>query len=295
MSSVFDAVIIIKCYENYKSFSAPQRPLHPHPWAMLDPEVPLGTAPRRILHRAGNLLTSNGHVEPTIKHFIDDHSSDSSPTKPPNKLKLSTSIKLKFKEVKDGVLFRSRSLQARSNIGDAENLKRLSHHTRSASVSDVTITTKSPEHPRMSIDSEMYALSTKERLASVPETTKQSKMAYNSRSQTVTETGVGDVTVPQLLQEGTPMTKVSAKQRKRAVFRLDPDIGQIIWESKKHGISMFQYFSFASTKQSYISSNREHQRTTLRPRRALLPRAIPARSRIRRPVAQHHIHSRWAV
>ncbi|KAF8228091.1 PLC-like phosphodiesterase [Tricholoma matsutake] len=203
---------------------------------MLDPEVPLGTAPRRILHRAGNLLTSNGHVEPTIKHFIDDHSSDSSPTKPPNKLKLSTSIKLKFKEVKDGVLFRSRSLQARSNIGDAENLKRLSHHTRSASVSDVTITTKSPEHPRMSIDSEMYALSTKERLASVPETTKQSKMAYNSRSQTVTETGVGDVTVPQLLQEGTPMTKVSAKQRKRAVFRLDPDIGQIIWESKKHGI-----------------------------------------------------------
>jgi phosphatidylinositol phospholipase C delta len=58
-----------------------------------------------------------------------------------------------------------------------------------------------------------------------------------------TEAGVGDVTVPQLLQHGTPMTKVSAKERKRAVFRLDPDIGQIIWESKKHRISTSTSFS----------------------------------------------------
>jgi hypothetical protein len=35
-----------------------------------------------------------------------------SPTKPPSKLKLSTSIKLNFKEVKDGALSRSRSLSA---------------------------------------------------------------------------------------------------------------------------------------------------------------------------------------
>lgn len=42
-----------------------------------------------------------------------------------------------------------------------------------------------------------------------------------------------DVTVPQLLQQGVPMLKVSAKKQKRYTFRLDPDQGQIVWESKK--------------------------------------------------------------
>jgi phosphatidylinositol phospholipase C delta len=45
-----------------------------------------------------------------------------------------------------------------------------------------------------------------------------------------------DVTVPQLLQQGTPMTKVSALKQKKYLFRLDPDAGQITWESKKHRI-----------------------------------------------------------
>ncbi len=42
-----------------------------------------------------------------------------------------------------------------------------------------------------------------------------------------------DATVPPLLQQGVPMLKVSAKKQKRYVFRLDPDQGQIVWESKK--------------------------------------------------------------
>ncbi|KAI8989024.1 PLC-like phosphodiesterase [Trametes punicea] len=42
-----------------------------------------------------------------------------------------------------------------------------------------------------------------------------------------------DATVPRLLQAGVPMLKVSAKKQKRYIFRLDPDQGQIIWESKK--------------------------------------------------------------
>ncbi|KNZ76581.1 1-phosphatidylinositol-4,5-bisphosphate phosphodiesterase 1 [Termitomyces sp. J132] len=46
----------------------------------------------------------------------------------------------------------------------------------------------------------------------------------------------GDVTVPRLLQEGTPMTKVSSKKRRSSVFRLDPNIGQIIWEGKQQRI-----------------------------------------------------------
>jgi hypothetical protein len=48
---------------------------------------------------------------------------------------------------------------------------------------------------------------------------------------------IADVSVPQLLQQGTPMTKVSNKKRKKVVFRLDPDQGQIVWESKSRRIS----------------------------------------------------------
>ena len=48
---------------------------------------------------------------------------------------------------------------------------------------------------------------------------------------------IDDLSVPTLLQHGTPMLKVSTKKVKRLVFRLDPDQGQILWESKKSGIS----------------------------------------------------------
>jgi phosphatidylinositol phospholipase C delta len=103
----------------------------------------------------------------------------------------------------------------------------------------------------MSLDSKMQSSpTTKDHLASVPETQHtQPQSQVTNEEQTLTpmelatEAGVGDVTVPQLLQHGTPMTKVSAKERKRAVFRLDPDIGQIIWESKKHRISTSTSFS----------------------------------------------------
>ncbi|KAJ3506827.1 hypothetical protein NLJ89_g6652 [Agrocybe chaxingu] len=47
---------------------------------------------------------------------------------------------------------------------------------------------------------------------------------------------IGNIRVPQLLQLGTPMTKVSAKKHKKFVFRLDADLGQIVWESKQHKI-----------------------------------------------------------
>jgi phosphatidylinositol phospholipase C delta len=50
-------------------------------------------------------------------------------------------------------------------------------------------------------------------------------------------TYIEDVIVPDLLQKGTAMLKVSGKKQKNVVFRLDPDQGQIIWESKKHRIS----------------------------------------------------------
>lgn len=58
----------------------------------------------------------------------------------------------------------------------------------------------------------------------------------------------GDVVVPQLLQLGTPMTKVSAKKHKKAVFRLDADLGQIVWESKQHKISAWPFMLIWGTR-----------------------------------------------
>ena len=46
-----------------------------------------------------------------------------------------------------------------------------------------------------------------------------------------------DITVPALLQQGTPMLKISAKEKKNRVFRLDADLGQVLWQSKKSGLS----------------------------------------------------------
>jgi phosphatidylinositol phospholipase C delta len=87
----------------------------------------------------------------------------------------------------------------------------------------------------MSLDSKIHSAPEMPTVQSLPQVITNEALTPTP-SGSVTETGMGDVTVPQLLQQGTPMTKVSAKERKRAVFRLDPDIGQIIWESKKHRI-----------------------------------------------------------
>ena len=48
-----------------------------------------------------------------------------------------------------------------------------------------------------------------------------------------------DYTIPQVLQRGTPVMKVSSKKHKSIILRLDPDLGQVIWESKQNHISMF--------------------------------------------------------
>lgn len=48
-----------------------------------------------------------------------------------------------------------------------------------------------------------------------------------------------EVKVPVLLLHGTPLLKVSAKKVQTRVFKLDPDQGQILWESKKSGVSAY--------------------------------------------------------
>ena len=68
-----------------------------------------------------------------------------------------------------------------------------------------------------------------------------------------------DGTIPKDLLEGTLMLKVSAKKQKRYVFKLDPDQGQIIWQSKKLRISTrHSPCALSSAHYPACSSHREH-------------------------------------
>lgn len=74
------------------------------------------------------------------------------------------------------------------------------------------------------------------RMASLPESpiSEQQQQQQAQQAAPVAQPAAStDATIPQLLQQGVPMLKVSAKKQKRYMFRLDPDQGQIIWESKK--------------------------------------------------------------
>ncbi len=63
-------------------------------------------------------------------------------------------------------------------------------------------------------------------------------MSQQSSSQSLSHIpAVPDTSVPLALLQGTTMLKVSAKKEKRALFRVDPDEGQICYESRKSGIS----------------------------------------------------------
>ena len=113
-----------------------------------------------------------------------------------------------------------------------------------------------------------------------------------------------EIPVPALLQQGVPMTKVSAKSQKRYIFKLDADQGQIIWESKKLRISSYTCILLAVAygltftllpPTALNSSHREHQRAQVGIRREILPPAVPARARIRGSMDHHHLHARWTV
>lgn len=60
---------------------------------------------------------------------------------------------------------------------------------------------------------------------------------HSARAHDLAMSSLAEVPVPALLQQGVPMTKVSAKSQKSYLFKLDADQGQIIWESKRLRIS----------------------------------------------------------
>ncbi|KAG6916583.1 hypothetical protein DXG01_006232 [Tephrocybe rancida] len=212
---------------------------------------------KRMLRRAGNLLTSTG--QPVHKELSDSPSTDTTLVNMARTVKLSASIKRKFREATS--LGRSKSVKEKEGkIGEEVETKTRARHARSMSTTAVMATptpTPTPSAPRL-----LHSTSTPP-LPSSSTTTKAAGTATASAGTTTAPTvpthpaGIsasrrlsapalslstrpmddeGDVTVPKLLQQGTQMTKVSSKKRRPSVFRLDPDIGQIIWEGKQHRI-----------------------------------------------------------
>ena len=62
-----------------------------------------------------------------------------------------------------------------------------------------------------------------------------------SESTTMSSTeAMENKTVPEVIQHGTLMTKVSLKKNKSVVLRIEADLGQIVWESRQQKISECQ-------------------------------------------------------
>lgn len=161
------------------------------------------TQPSLLLRRAENILTSTGQVQPAFKE-LESVDCDVPLSESPVSLRrsLNASIKRKLGVVKDAAgLGRSLTLGSRKAVGSSR-----------------------AEPPGRQV-------------RSFSESCSESPFAKGEIFENSTAVVESDVPVPTLLLQGTPMTKVTERGQSNAVFRVDPDLGQIIWESKKHRIS----------------------------------------------------------
>ncbi|PFH48424.1 hypothetical protein AMATHDRAFT_65546 [Amanita thiersii Skay4041] len=221
----------------------------------------------RSLRRAGNVLKSNG--KPVIKELaspdpLDDpllhpgssgSSTSSSATGSRRKrgLSVSATIIRKIQEASKNLnLARSRSWSLKSSVtaaatagvttedggGGALHKRKHPQHIRSSSDGPpppppssshpplVHHSNSAPEIPTTSSRC-MTGLATVDEHDHNPDYTMQENIVPGCQLQ---RDQLVDVPVPPSLREGTFMTKVTSKKRKKVLVRLDPDMGQINWE-----------------------------------------------------------------
>ena len=198
---------------------------------MSDSPLPV---PARLLKRAGELANSHGQV---VKELADDES-----TPPSRKTNgFGAAIKRTFRDLKNrsSAFGRSQSLAGHTTtIADAADDDKQRRRGHSKSLSDVSsiqpMATQKLSSPAVRLKRFSSAQHRPPPLSSVSEGLTADHISPPPEP---SSPAIGNIRVPQLLQQGTPMTKVSAKKHKKFVFRLDADLGQIVWESKKHKIS----------------------------------------------------------
>ncbi|TRM68742.1 PLC-like phosphodiesterase [Schizophyllum amplum] len=133
--------------------------------------------------------------QPVVQELTDTNSSPLTPRKM-GRTKLTESIRRKYKEVRENKYMRRvRSVSSAQHSGPAP-----------------------PQSPKRSASVDVALVRTSSELPDPP--------AQPSSS--------SEVVVPQMLKDGTPMDKVTSKKRKRVVFRVDADLGHIVWEGRQH-------------------------------------------------------------
>jgi len=175
------------------------------------------------LRRAANLLKSDG----TPAH--DELAFDSpkrTNTMPVARRRLSNSIRRTVNTVSQR-LNRSRTApNVHSHEDHQPELETEARHTRSPSS---VLLSPPPPSPTAS-----------------PSRKRSKRLSLQARMESIarTLTGAGksdaatlDTKIPNLLQTGTPMTKVSSKRQKKYLFQLDADQGQISYESNRRKFS----------------------------------------------------------
>jgi phosphatidylinositol phospholipase C delta len=196
------------------------------------PAIEKQTTPRHILRlqRAKSLLTSTGiptlaalqivAPDPSSDGGMASHMKDSDDGN--GKLRDSMMGFLKAKTAPIVKSIRSRSQDARRNRKD----------DRSPPLSDSRST------PSTVFSSAEQSTATLQ--VAVPNLLGTTSSDATPPIQRIAEkSSMADGTVPLLLREGVHMTKISPGKQKSYIFKLDPDQGQIIWQSKKLRISTY--------------------------------------------------------
>lgn len=189
-----------------------------------DGSLPARPPPRnRILRRAANLLNSNGQLIPALQ---DDIIFESDP--PPTTLQRSISG-----SIKRGFRSAGKSLRRLSSTGSSTPIPSLKRHARSRS----EVVDTRPDVARSRSAPGKYSLDLYRPSLTSPNMSQCSTPHNELESPQQAHSKTLDFTVPPLLSLGTPLTKVSAKKQKKVIVKLDPDLGQIVYEGKKPRIS----------------------------------------------------------
>jgi phosphatidylinositol phospholipase C delta len=198
----------------------------------------------RLLRRAANILSSNGQPIPALQEdiiFENDRTVSRS---------IGGSIRRRFQRA-------GNSIRRLSSSSSSTSIPTINRHYRSQS----EVVRPRPDVPRSSSAPDKYSLD-HYRPSVISQMSSECSTPHNElvSPSSLSSSNALDFTIPPLLALGTPMTKVSAKKQKKIIVRLDPDLGQISYESKKPWISEFYFLPPLSTpSQSAASSDREHQ------------------------------------
>lgn len=182
-------------------------------------------SPTQILRRAAGLLTTQGKP---VRAFQDAFNPQRDTTTPGSSQRDSTdsgirrSLSNRLSKVRAGPVVRAISLRGPSN-----NTQIRKRHGRalSESLPHTSNIYSLAEYPEPTQTSSPISLDT---------VANPQPLVHQQPFQTIVrKASMADVPVPELLQHGVPMTKVSPGSQRSYIFRLDADQGQIIWESKK--------------------------------------------------------------